>query len=312
LSKKIVVLVGPTAAGKTALALRLARVFPVEVVGADSMQIYRGMDIGTAKPTLEERDRVPHHLIDRVYPDEAFHAGRYREEADQAVREIHGRGNVPLVVGGTGLYVKALLHGLFHEPRGTASASWQERLAAYRRFGTHPHEVLARLDPPAARAIHPNDRVRAERALDVLERTGMSITELRGRHRFREKRYDALVVGLCPERGELYRRIDLRVDRMVRTGLLDEVAGLLRLGYAQDLPSMRGLGYRHMTCVLDGSWTMETALETLKRDTRRYAKRQHTWFRHQESVTWVHEPDPLYVICETIQRFLARPIKEIV
>jgi len=304
--EKIVVLVGPTASGKTGLALALARRFDAEIVGADSMQVYRGMDIGTAKPTRQERTAVPHHLIDIVDPDEAFHAGRYRDAADRAVEEIRRRGKLPLVVGGTGLYVKVLLHGLFREPgAGRASRSWPEQLSMYGRFGSSPHAALARVDPAAARTVHPNDRVRAQRALDVFLRTGRSIMDLRDPHRFQENRYDALVVGLCPGRDELRRRIDTRVDGMIRAGLMEEVRGLLLDGYAPDLPSMKGLGYRHMAGVLHGSWSMETGREAMKRDTRRYAKRQRTWFRHQESVAWFHASDPAHAICETIRRFLS-------
>jgi len=310
--RRIVALVGSTAVGKTGLALRLARTLDAEIVSADSMQIYRGMDIGTAKPTPEQQALAPHHLIDIVDPDEAFHAGRYREAADRAVEGIRGRGKLPLVVGGTGLYIKALLHGLFHDPPAEPRASWAERLASYGRFAGDPHEALARVDPATARTIHPHDRVRARRALDVFVRTGKSITALRDLHGFQENRYDALVVGLRMDRTSLVRRIDARVDAMVRAGLLDEVRGLLDDGYGADLPSMKGLGYRHMVRFLEGAWSMETATENLKRDTRRYAKRQRTWFEHQETVVWFHGPDPAETICETIQRFLQGPVKKIV
>ncbi len=309
---KVVALVGPTAVGKTVLSLRLADLLKAEIVGADSMQVYRGMDIGTAKPSPEERAAVVHHLIDIVYPDEAFHAKRYQQEADRTVEELRRRGKVPLVVGGTGLYIKALFHGLFDDPPRHENESWRQRMEPYQRFGEDPYPMLVRVDPAAARNIHPNDSVRAQRALDVFFRTGKSITDLRSRHRFQENRYESLLVGLRMDRETLNRRINTRVDRMIRTGLLEEVQGLMLQGYSPDLPPMKSLGYRHMACVLKGTWALDDAIETLKRDTRRYAKRQRTWFQHQERVVWFHETDPVEKIYETIQRFFQGQIKEIV
>jgi len=300
---RIVVLVGPTAVGKTSRALQLAARFSAEIVSADSMQVYRGMDIGTAKPTAAERAAAVHHLIDIVSPDQAFDAKRFQRAADRAVAQIRERGRMPLVVGGTGLYVKALLHGLFHDPGGGGGGAWAPRVEAYRRLGEEPHAALLRVDPAAALAIHPNDRVRAQRALDVFLRTGASITAHRAGHRFREDRYEALVVGLRMERESLSRRIDLRVKAMVRRGLLEEVAGLLRQGFSADLPPMQSLGYRHMQTVLSGSASLEEARELLARDTRRYAKRQMTWFQHQESVTWFDASDPPEGMYERIQAF---------
>ncbi len=311
--KKIVVLVGPTSVGKTGLSLTLARALRAEIVSADSMQIYRGMDIGTAKPTRQEMRSVPHHLIDVVNPDEMFNAKRYQEAADHAVQSILHREKVPLVVGGTGLYVKALLHGLFPaaelEPGGTAGSP--PRNTADRDVPA-PFTVLAQVDPAAAGRIHPNDRVRAQRALDVFTRTGTSITVWQAKHRFREDRYDALVVGLRMEREILYRRIHNSVNRMVREGLLEEVRGLIDRGYSPDLPSMQSLGYRHMAGVLDGSWSMELGVETMKRDTRRYAKRQMTWFQNQESVAWFEGENTPEKISVSIQRFLNQQINQIV
>jgi tRNA dimethylallyltransferase len=309
---KMVVLVGPTSVGKTGLALRLAQTLNGEIVGADSMQIYRGMDIGTAKPTREERARVPHHLIDIVNPDESFHAKRYQQAADLVVQEIHGRGRLPIVVGGTGLYIKALLHGLFPDPPVASERPVPQGRKAGQGGGGDPHAHLRRVDPVAARAIHPHDAVRARRALDVFLRTGRSITEWQSHHGFGEDRYDALVLGLWMDRERLNRRIHSSVDRMIREGFLQEVRALLKQGFSRDLPSMKSLGYRHMVSVLEGTRSLEEAVALMERDTRRYAKRQRTWFQHQEKVVWFSSPDASERIYETIQEFLDRQVKKIV
>ncbi|MEW6443296.1 MAG: tRNA (adenosine(37)-N6)-dimethylallyltransferase MiaA [bacterium] len=302
-SAEIIVLVGPTASGKSSLAMRLAPAFGAAIVSADSMQIYRGMDIGTAKPTIEERARVPHHLIDVADPDEHFHAGRYQKEADRAIAALRASGKVPFVVGGTGLWVKALLHGLFADTTLPQAGKWRDPARRRPLTKDDPHATLRRLDPEAGRRIHPSDTVRTLRALDVLLRTGRSITELQEHHGFRENRYQALLIGLSPPRDELRRRIETRVDRMMEQGLLEEVRALLLRGYEPTLPSMRALGYRHMAKVLRGSEDLAAAAEEMKRDTKRYAKRQLTWFRHQEHVIWFEAGDDAR-IPERIQRAL--------
>ncbi len=299
--KKIFVLVGPTAVGKSSLALRLAPELNAEIVSADSMQIYRGMDIGTGKPTDEERRRVAHHLVDCVEPDEPFHAVRFQEEADRAIEDIRARGKTPMVVGGTGLYVKALLHGLFEDPGMNRFEKWDKKLHHYKSLGNNPHQSLEAVDPEAARRIHPNDEVRARRALEVFLRTGRSITVLQRRHGFQQERYQALTLGLTMDRERLFDRIHTRIDRMVRAGLLEEVRTLLARGYSPELPSMRSLGYRHMAKVVAGDWEMSDAVRLLKRDTRRYAKRQFTWFYNQEKAEWVTPPFRVERILVTIQ-----------
>ncbi len=305
--KRIVVLVGPTAVGKSALAMRIADSIPLEIVSADSMQVYRGMDIGTGKPSPEERRRVPHHLVDLVDPDVTFHAGRFQREADRAIDGILRRGRLPLVVGGTGLYVKALLHGLFGGEGEEQGKDNKEELSFRDTWlYENPHVLLEKLDPAAARRIHPNDPVRARRALVVLSRTGRSITSWQEEHGFRENRYEAKVIGLTMDRADLFERIEARVEAMMAEGLLDEVSALLERGFSPDLPSMRGLGYRHMVKVLRGEWDREEGIRLLKRDTRRYAKRQWTWFRHQEDVAWFDASRGDRPILDTIREFLAR------
>jgi tRNA dimethylallyltransferase len=302
--KRIVVIVGPTAVGKSSLALRLASKVNAEIVSADSMQIYRGMDIGTSKPTAEEKRRIRHHLIDIVDPDESFHAVQFQERADRAIEDIHARGKTPMIVGGTGLYVKALLHGLFEDPSVSRFDAWDEKLNHYESLGEDPHKRLESLDPDAAMRIHPNDQVRARRALEVFLRTGKSIRELQAGHGFREDRYDALVMGLAMDRERLFERINNRVDAMVLAGLEKEVRGLLDKGYSPHLPSMRSLGYRHLTEAILGGVDRSEAIRLFKRDTRRYAKRQYTWFRNQEKVEWLKVPFQEERILETIRAFL--------
>jgi tRNA dimethylallyltransferase len=301
---RILVLVGPTAVGKTSLAVLLAPELNAEIVSADSMQIYRGMDIGTSKPTPEERRRVAHHLIDIVDPDDSFHAVQFQEQADRAIQDILGRGKTAMVVGGTGLYVKVLLHGLFEDPGGKAFDKWDEKLNYYKALSEDPHKTLKALDPDAAGRIHPNDHVRAQRALEVFLRTGRSITDLQKKHGFQQDRYEALIIGLTMDREQLFERINTRVDEMVRAGLLDEVRTLMAMGHSPDLPSMRSLGYRHMTEVIAGRKGMSEAVRLFKRDTRRYAKRQYTWFHNQEKVEWLEAPFQAERILETIRAFL--------
>lgn len=302
--KRILVLVGPTAVGKTSLALQLAQELNAEIVSADSMQVYRGMDIGTSKPTLEERRRVAHHLIDVVNPDESFHAVQFQEEADRAIEDIHTRGKTAMIVGGTGLYVKVLVHGLFEDPSVGKFDKWAEKLNYYGSLGESPHKKLESLDPAAAQRIHPNDHVRARRALEVFLRTGKSITDLQKKHGFKQDRYKALIIGLTRDRERLFDRINARVDEMLRAGLLEEVRSLMARGYSPDLPSMRSLGYRHMTKVIAGEMEVSEAVRLFKRDTRRYAKRQYTWFNLQEKVEWLTAPFLAEGILVTIRAFL--------
>jgi tRNA dimethylallyltransferase len=268
------------------------------------MQIYRGMDIGTGKPTAEARRRVAHHLIDVVDPDESFHAEQFQEEADRAIENIHARGKTAMIVGGTGLYVKVLLHGLFEDPSVKKFNRWDEKLHHYRSLGETPHKILELLDPTAAQRIHPNDQVRAQRALEVFLRTGKSITDLQKEHGFQQDRYKALIIGLTMDRDRLFDRINARVDEMLRTGLMEEVEALMAGGYSPDLPSMRSLGYRHMTKVMAGEMEMSEAVRLFKRDTRRYAKRQYTWFNNQEKTEWLTAPFGVQGILETIRAFL--------
>jgi len=301
---RVVVIAGPTACGKSGLAVELAYALSGEIVNADSMQVYRGMDIGTAKPTLEERRGIPHHLLDMVYPDEPFNAALYRELALPIIRDICSRGKTCLVVGGTGLYIRALLGGLMQAPPSDPGVREKLREECARDGPARLHQRLKRLDPPSAAAIHPNDPVRIIRALEIIALSHRRASDLMKGHRFRDPSVDALKICLDVERKRLYRRINERSQRMAEMGILEETRGLLDQGYAPDLKPMKAIGYRHMVRYLRGDGSFEEAIEILQKDTRRYAKRQLTWFRAESDVIWV-DPDALDVVWKCVTSFLS-------
>ena len=280
----LIVVVGPTAAGKTALAVRIAEELGGEVVSADSQQVYRRFDIGTGKPTLEERRGVPHHLLDVADPHERFSAARFVELADAAIVDIRARGRRVVVAGGTGLYVRALLRGLFEAP--PADPEIRER---HQKLWTRDPESLRQqllaADPEAAARLHPRDLVRISRALEVFEQTGLPISELQRRHGFAAPRYATAWVGLVPPRSVLRGRIDSRVDVMLERGWLSEVRELLREGHGETAP-MGCLGYRHLRAHLLGSLDLAEAVRKTKRDTWRFARRQMTWFSTEAGIPW--------------------------
>lgn len=285
--RPVIVLVGPTAVGKSALAVALAQQLQTEVLAADSRQVYRGMDIATDKPTREERAGVPHRLIDLAEPDEAFNAGRYRQAAEQEIARLHAEGKLPLVVGGTGLWVRALLGGLCNGPQ--SDPALRDRLAAEaERVGPEEmHRRLAAVDSLSAARIHPNDRVKVLRALEVHAQTGQTQSTLHERHAFAARPYTALLIGLRRERDDLYARIEQRIDRMIARGLIEETRGLLARGLSRQLGSMKGLGYKQIAGYLAGDYDEAEAVRLLKRDTRHFAKRQFTWFRKEPGILWL-------------------------
>lgn len=288
---KVIVICGPTGSGKTAAAIRLAVRFNGQIISADSMQIYRYMDIGTAKPTPLEQQRVPHHLIDVVAPDEPFNAARFADMAQNLISRLQPQGRVPFVVGGTGLYIKALLKGLFQaEPVDPALRSRLKKEAAA-HGAAFLHRRLGECDPVTARRIHPNDTYRILRALEIYELTGQSISQHQSDHGFSEKPFSVLKIGLDIDRIELYERINARVDQMMAAGLLQEVKNLLARGYAPTLKSMQSIGYRHLVDFIEGRLSWPEAIRTFKRDTRRYAKRQLTWFKADGEICWVAPED---------------------
>ena len=287
----IILLSGPTGVGKTALSLELAERLKTDIVNADSMQIYRYMDIGTAKPSSDERTRIRHHLLDIVNPDEPFDAARYLQVATPVIDKLHQEGKIPLVVGGTGLYMKILTRGIC---RGapTDPAVRQQVLLEEQKYGLRRlYEQLNGVDPLLAARIHPNDRQRILRALEVFRLTHKPLSYWHQQHHFRESRYRTVKIFLYRERDELYRRINLRVHEMMAQGFLEEVQMLLDMGYGPELKAMQSLGYKHLTEHLFGRFPLDAAANRLQRDTRRYAKRQMTWFRGDPEFRWIHAQD---------------------
>jgi len=300
---KVIVICGPTALGKTSTAIHLAKYFDGEIIGADSMQIYRYMNIGTAKPTLDEQACVKHHIIDFIDPDEHFDAKKYATLSREKVIELHGQKIIPFVVGGTGLYIKALFHGIFKtdasdsDIRGCLKAEVQAYGSAYL------YKRLCRQDPDTANKIHPNDTYRIMRALEVYSLTGKTLTQLHQAHGFNDSPFVVLKIGLNIAREILYDRINKRVEIMINSGFVDEVKRLLEMGYSPELKSMQSIGYRHIVNFIEGHLTWDETVRTLKRDTRRYAKRQITWFKADPDVIW-KEPEAIEDIKGLIKKFL--------
>lgn len=296
---KLLVVAGPTGSGKSALALRLAEAVGAEIVNADSMQIYRGLDIGTAKPSAEELARVPHHLVSFVSPEANFSASDFRREAAAVIEDIQRRGRKAIVVGGTGLYIRALLEGLVDSPEGDPELRRQFE----GRSGEELLQQLGEVDPETAARLHPNDRVRIVRALEVFAQTGRPISAFRSEHGFAERHYESMKIAIRVEREELYRRLNLRVDQMLRDGLVAEVAGLLAAGYSRELKALRSIGYKEIAAHLAGELALDEAVELIKRDTRRYAKRQMTWFSRENDIYWLEYPESFATIQEHVIEF---------
>lgn len=285
--RPVIVLVGPTAIGKSRVAIELAKALGTDVLTADSTQVYRGMDIGTDKPSPEERREVAHRLIDVVNPDEPFNAGEYRRLALMEIERLYREQRVPLVVGGTGLYVRALLRGLWPGPSVDWNLRRQLEGEAQERGLAAMYQELADIDPTTARRVHPNDSVKVLRALEIYRQTGAPVSQAHERHGFREQPFTALLLGLTMDRDALYRRIEERVHVEIEKGLVEETRRLLSQGYARSLTSMKSLGYRQMAGFLEGEYDFEEAVRRLKRDTRHFAKRQMTWFRKEPQVEWM-------------------------
>jgi tRNA dimethylallyltransferase len=285
--KYILIIAGPTAVGKTEASILLAQEQGAEVVNADSMQIYRGMDIGTAKPSREQRKLVYHHMIDIAEPDQPYSVGDYLRDARAAIDGILASGGIPIVVGGTGLYIRALTRGLFHGP--PADLELRERLLLREARGEAGslYSDLVTVDPESAVKIHPNDLRRTIRALEVYYLRDKKLSAFHQEHSFQDRPYRFRLLFLVRSRSELYPRIEHRVDKMISAGLEAEVRTLMERGYSPELSSMQGLGYKHfMDCFL-GKTSRDESVALLKRDTRRYAKRQFTWFRGEPDAHWV-------------------------
>jgi len=301
---RVAFIVGPTGSGKSALALELAARLGMEIVNADSRQVYRAMNIGTAKPTAAERVRVPHHLIDIRDPDQPLNVAEFASLARAAISEIQSRGRHALVVGGSGLYLRALQGGVFASP--PASREFRDRLAtiAAEHGIEHLHQRLAEVDPAAAARIGHNDLYRIVRALEIYELTGEPISAHQARHRFASAKFDSLTVGLDLERAQLYQAIERRFDQMMDAGLLDEVRELRARGYGESAP-LRTIGYKHLAAYLNCELSLEEAVSLAKRDSRRFAKRQLTWFRHEPAVVWLKPAFALEHATGLVEKFLA-------
>ncbi len=300
----IVVICGPTASGKTSLACSQAEKFDLEIVSADSRQVYRRMDIGTAKPTAEELSQVPHHLINIVDPDEDFTVADYIDHARAAINDIADRGKLPLIVGGTGLYIRALADGLAAVPAADEKLREELREIEQQEGEGALYRRLQGVDPVQAEKIHPNNQVRIIRALEVYELAGVPMSDFQQRHRFEEEPYRVLKIYLQWPREQLYERIENRVDHMFELGLVEEVEQLLNAGYSAELKSMKAIGYREVISHLAGEVDIDEAIELIKRETRRYAKRQETWFKKEKSIISVDSLPEIDRIQPLIECFL--------
>lgn len=290
--RPLIIITGPTAVGKTALSVRLAKAIGGEIISADSMQVYRHMDIGSAKIKKEEMDGVPHYLIDVLDPEEEFNVTVFQKMAKEAVEEIYSHGHIPIVAGGTGFYIQALLYDIdFTENGEDTSIRMELEKLGQERGAEFLHNLLRDIDPDSADEIHENNMKRVIRAIEYYRQTGERISEHNKRERQKKSPYDFLYYVVNTERARLYERIDRRVDLMLEQGLVEEVMHLKNMGLTRDMVSMQGLGYKEILDYLQGIYTLEEAIYILKRDTRHFAKRQITWFKRERDVRWLDLPD---------------------
>jgi len=297
----LIILVGPTGVGKSELALSLALKYRMEIVSADSLQVYRYLDIGTAKPPLEDRKKVKHHLIDIVNPDEEFSAVQFMEMAREVIDSLIRQRRSVLVVGGTGLYIKALTRGIFKGPGADETLRRKIREDAKKQGNEYLYQKLKAVDPESASRIHPNDIYRIIRALEVYELTQKPMSSFQASHAFRESPYRSVKIGIERERKELYQRIEKRVDGMIEHSLVEEVKGILEKGYHPELKPLQSLGYRQVIACLNGAFDLDEAIRLIKRDTKQYAKRQLTWFKADPEVEWFTLPKDAEKIEERIK-----------
>jgi tRNA dimethylallyltransferase len=290
---KLLIILGPTAVGKSELGIQIAKRIGGEIVNADSLQVYKYLDIGTAKPSRAEREEVHHYLIDIIDPDAEFNAGAYKRAAQETIRELHKRGSRIILVGGTYLYVRVLLYGLINGISADREIRGELRRIKSEFGVPYVYEKLKSLDHDAADRIHPNDYVRIERALEAYYLTGTKMSQLQEKHGFRENEYEILKIGISEEREVLKKKIDKRVDRMVDEGLVDEIKKLREMNFGRDLKPMKSVGYKRINQHIDGEITLDKAIELIKRDTKRLAKRQMTWLRKDEGIYWYHVPEDL-------------------
>ena len=290
--RPLVVLTGPTAVGKTKASIGLAKAIGGEIISADSMQVYKHMDIGSAKIKPEEMQGVPHFLVDALEPSEEFHVVRFQQLAREAMEGIYERHHIPVIVGGTGFYIQAILYDIDFTEQDQ-DKSYRAELELYaKEYGAEAlHDMLRAVDPESADEIHANNIKRVIRALEYYHQTGQKISEHNERERQKESPYEFFYFVLNDRRDRLYVRIDRRVDQMIAEGLVEEVKGLKQMGYTRDMVSMQGLGYKEILDYLDGKCTLEEAVYVIKRDTRHFAKRQITWFKRERQVIWIQKED---------------------
>lgn len=307
MSNKIIVIVGPTAVGKTYVSIELAKKLGTEIISADSMQIYKGMDVGTAKIKTEEMQGIKHHMIDLIYPDENYSVSDFKREAEKNIDEMISRGKVPVIVGGSGLYVNSLIYNL-----DFSNAKSNEKLRDYYTYYHKEHgedalyEKLKKIDPESAEKIHKNNVKRVIRALEVYDLTGRKFSETNTDIRKKSSKYDFILIGLSMDRKILYERINQRVDKMINEGLVEEVKSLLDKGFEKNLISMQAIGYKEIIEFLEGNITFEEAVNILKQNTRHFAKRQFTWFLKDENVKWfdIEDVNKIDASLENIYNYL--------
>lgn len=310
MKKPIVVLTGPTAVGKTELSIQLAKVIGGEIISADSMQVYKHMDVGSAKITLEEMDGVSHYLVDELEPFDEFHVVKFQEYAKKYLNEIYAHGKIPIIAGGTGFYIQALLNDIDFTEQESDSAYRKELEALAEEHGNqYLHDRLKEVDPESAEAIHPNNRKRVIRALEFYQETGRKISEHNAKEQMRTSPYNFAYFVLNDERSHLYKRIDARVDKMIEDGLEAEVRRLKEMGCTKDMVAMQGIGYKEMLSYLDGSYSLEEAVYIIKRETRHFAKRQITWFKRERDVIWLNKNEFDYKN-EAILAYMIKILKE--
>jgi tRNA dimethylallyltransferase len=308
---KIIVIVGPTAVGKTYISVELAKKLNTEIISADSMQIYKGMNIGTAKITEEEKQGIIHHMIDIISPDEEYSVSEFKYDAEKIIDRLLSENRIPIIVGGSGLYVNSLIYDLDFGNTKSNKKLREYYTYYYKEHGEDAlYDKLLKIDPVAAEKIHKNNIKRIIRALEVYDITGVKFSELNTDIRKKSNKYDCILIGLSMERKVLYERINQRVDEMLSKGLVDEVNSLIKKGYRKNLVSMRGIGYKEIIEYLEGNTDYEEAVNTLKQNTRRFAKRQYTWFLKDENVKWfsVDNPSEIDKTLDSIIEYLSTRI----
>ncbi|TAH72191.1 MAG: tRNA (adenosine(37)-N6)-dimethylallyltransferase MiaA [Anaerolineaceae bacterium] len=286
--KPLIILTGPTAVGKTSLSIALAKAVDGEIISADSMQVYKYMDIGTAKVTIDEMEDVPHHLISEFYPDEDFSVVKFQQYAKKYINSIHERNKIPILVGGTGFYIQAVLYDIdFEENDSDTSYRSELEQLAKTKGSEYLHGLLSDVDPESGQKVHPNNTKRIIRALEYINQTGEPISAHNEEQRKKESPYNYNYFVLNKDRSSLYESINQRVDIMIENGLVEEVKKLMSMGYTKNLVSMQGLGYKEIIDYLEGETSLDEAIRILKRDTRHYAKRQLTWFKREKNIIWI-------------------------